>query len=239
MSLHIEAQVSDIAENVLLPGDPLRAERIANDFFVNPVKYNSVRNMLGFSGSYKGVKVSTQGTGMGMPSISIYVEELIRHFGVKTLIRTGTCGAIAPNIELGEIILAITASTDSKMNTIRISNEGDLAPHGSFELLKTADKVAKDLGMKILAGGVLSSDFFYNEDEESWKNWAKFGIKAIEMETSALYTIGLKNNVDCLSILTVTDIIPEDIHATSEEREIGYRSMAELALETIVNLHQP
>ena len=204
MSIHIGAKEGDIASTVLLPGDPLRAKYIAENFLTGTNCYNKVRGMYGYTGVYKGKRVSIQGTGMGIPSISIYLNELITSYKAKNLIRIGSCGSMQPDIKIRDVILAMSASTDSHINKIRF-NGMDYAPTANYNLLKRAHDIAseKDIALKI--GSVLTSDTFYNDDPNSWKHWANYGILAVEMETAVLYTLAAKFKVNALSILTVSD----------------------------------
>ena len=230
MSLHLEAKAGDIAETVLLPGDPLRAKFVAETFLDNPVCYNNVRGMLGYTGTYKGKRVSVQGTGMGMPSHGIYVHELINSYGAKKLIRIGTCGTYKKHIPLGSVIFAMSASTDSSMNTYRFRGMS-YAPTADFELLLKAHKAAEQLGVPSFAGNILSADTFYDDDAEAWKLWADYGVLAVEMETAVLYTLAAKFAVKALSVLTVSDSFPEKKAATQEERQTAFQDMMKIALE--------
>lgn len=230
MSVHIGAKLGDVAETILLPGDPLRAKHIAENYLENAKCYNEVRGMYGFTGTYKGKKVSVQGTGMGVPSISIYVNELINEYKVKNLIRIGSCGSFQEDIKVRDIILAMASSTDSSMNKLRFDGM-DFSPTASFELLKKAYDIAasKDIHPKV--GNILTSDTFYHDDPDTWKKWAKFGVLAVEMETSALYTLAAKFNVNALTILTVSDSLVTGDITTSEERQKTFTEMMEIALE--------
>lgn len=230
MSVHIEAKNGEIAKTILLPGDPLRAKFIAETFLENPVCYNNVRGMYGFTGTYKGKRVSVQGTGMGLPSLSIYVNELISSYGVENLIRVGSCGGMLESVQVRDIILAIGASTDSKINELRFKGK-DYAPTASFKLLKKAYDVAEARKIRVQVGNVVSTDVFYNDDPEAWKLWAKFGVMAVEMETAELYTLAAKFGVNALSVLTVSDSLVSGVETTSEEREKTFTDMIELALE--------
>lgn len=230
MSIHIGAQSGDIAESILLPGDPLRAKFIAEQFLEDAVCYNDVRGMYGFTGSYKGKRVSVQGTGMGIPSISIYVHELLAEYGVKTLIRIGTCGSIQPELTVRDVILAIAASTDSNVNNIRF-NGMNYAPAASFALLQKAWKAANQKGIPATVGPILTDDTFYADDPSFWKVWAEYGVLGIEMETAALYTLAAKFRAEALSIVTVSDDMITGKQATSEERQMSFTQMMELALE--------
>jgi len=230
MSIHIGAKAGQIVETVLLPGDPLRAQYVAETYLENPECYSQVRGMLGFTGTYNGKKVSVQGTGMGIPSISIYVHELITEYGAKQLIRIGTCGTLQEDIGLGEVILAQGASTDSAINRIRFSGS-DFAPVASFELLLKAYETAREQGVAVRVGTVLTGDTFYSDDPDFWKIWARYGILAAEMETAALYTLAAGHNVQGLSILTVSDNLVTMEIASAEQRQRGYTAMMEIALK--------
>ena len=230
MSIHIGAKPGQIAPTVLLPGDPLRAKHIAESMLENVILFNEVRGMLGYTGRYGDKRISVMGSGMGIPSLSIYVNELIAEYQVKTLIRVGTCGAFQPDLKIGDIILAMTASTDSQVNKIRF-NGLDYAPAASFDLLLKAYQVAKERGIDVRAGGMLSGDTFYNDDPDWWKIWAEYGALVVEMETNALYTLAAKFKADALSILTVSDSLVAGEEATAQQREQGFTQMAEIALE--------
>jgi len=230
VSIHIGAKAGQIAEAVLLPGDPLRAQFVAETYLEDPECYSRVRGMLGFTGAYKGKKVSIQGTGMGIPSISIYVHELIAEYGAKRLIRIGTCGALQEALKLGEVVLAQAACTDSAVNRIRFQG-CDFAPAASFELLLKAHQAAGQRGVAALVGTVLTSDTFYSDDPESWKIWARYGVLAAEMETAALYTLAAHHAVQGLSILTVSDSLVTRETASTEQRQHSYTDMMEIALQ--------
>lgn len=230
MSVHIGAKQGEIASTVLLPGDPLRAKFIAETFLENPVCYNEVRGMYGFTGTYKGKRISVQGTGMGLPSISIYANELIESYGVKNLIRVGTCGSMQEDVKVRDVILAIGAATNSGINKMRFKGM-DFAPTASFKLLKEAYDIAISKNINVKVGNVLSSDLFYNDDPEAWKLWAKYGVLAVEMEAAALYTLGSKYGVDTLTILTVSDSLVSGEETTAEERQTTFKKMIEVALE--------
>jgi len=232
MSVHIGAKENEIAETVLLPGDPLRAKYIAETFLDDVTCYNEVRGMLGFTGSYKGERISVQGTGMGVPSISIYINELMNSYGVQQLIRVGTCGAIQKDVKVRDVILAMSASTDSQMNRLTFGGV-DYAPTANFELLKKAYDAGleKDLNLKV--GNVFTADMFYNDNAEHEK-WAKYGILAIEMETAALYTLASKFDRKALSVLTVSDHILTGEETTSEERQTTFNDMIVVALEAAI-----
>lgn len=229
MSVHIGAKKGEIAETILLPGDPLRAKYIAEHFLENATCYNEVRGMLGFTGTYKGKKVSVQGTGMGVPSISIYVNELIREYDVQKLIRVGSCGAIQKDVKVRDVILAMSASTDSQMNRQTFGGV-DYAPTANFDLLKQAYDVALKRGIDVKVGNVFTADMFYNDNAELEK-WAQYGILAIEMETAALYTLAAKFGRKALSVLTVSDHVITGEETTAHERQTTFNDMIEIALE--------
>lgn len=232
MSVHIGAKENEIAETVLLPGDPLRAKFIAETFLENATCYNEVRNMFGYTGTYKGKQISVQGTGMGVPSISIYINELMNSYNVKNLIRVGTCGAIQKDVNVRDVILAMTASTDSQMNRLTFGGV-DFAPTANFELLKNAYDAGTRKGLNLKVGNVFTADMFYNDNAELEK-WAKYQILAIEMETAALYTLAAKFNRKALSVLTVSDHILTGEETTAEERQTTFNEMIEVALEAAI-----
>ena len=231
MSFHIGAKTGEIAEAVLLPGDPLRAKFIAENYLENAKQYNEVRGMLGYTGTYKGKQVSVQGSGMGIPSISIYVNELFLNYGVKRAIRIGTAGSIQESLKVRDLVIAMTACTDSGANRIRFAGR-DFAPAATFSLVKKAWETATERGWQAAVGAVTSSDMFYTEDPEDWKLWAKFGVLAVEMETSELYTLAAKYGRECLSILTISDSMVTKEAASAEERQTSFTRMMEVALET-------
>lgn len=230
MSIHIAAEKGQIAPVVLLPGDPLRAEFIAQSMLEGAVCFNRVRGMLGFTGAYRGKRVSVMGSGMGMPTLSIYVNELIKDYGAHTLIRVGTCGSLQPELKVGDILLAMTASTESSMNRLRFGGK-DFAPCATFRLLLKAYDSARTMGVAVRVGGIFSNDSFYKDDEDWWRIWAAYGILGCEMETSALYTLAAKYGVETLSILTVSDSLVNHDDSSAEQRERGFPLMAKLALE--------
>jgi len=230
MSIHIGAKKEDIASTVLLPGDPLRAKNIAENFLTDAICYNEVRGMYGYSGTYKGKRISVQGTGMGVPSISIYVNELITNYRAKNLIRIGSCGSMQADIKIRDVILAMSASTDSHINKIRF-NGMDYAPTANYSLLKKAHDISLEKDISVKVGSVLTTDTFYNDDPNSWKHWANYGILAVEMETAVLYTLAAKFKINALSILTVSDSLVTREETTSEERQKTFNQMVEVALE--------
>ncbi len=230
MSVHIGAEKGQIAETVLLPGDPLRAKYIADTYLENVECYNEVRGMYGFTGTYKGKRVSVQGTGMGVPSISIYVNELIRSYDVKNLIRVGSCGAIRKDVNVRDVILAMTSSTDSQINRVAFGSI-DFAPCSDFGLLTAAYDAASERNIPVTAGNVFTADQFYNDDSQIEK-LAKHGVLAVEMETTALYTLAAKFGRKALSILTVSDHVITGEETTAEERQTTFNDMILLALDT-------
>ncbi len=229
MSVHIEAKKGDIAETVLMPGDPLRAKWIAETFLENAFCYNEVRGMLGYTGTYKGKRVSVQGSGMGIPSAMIYYHELINDYGVKNLIRVGSAGSYQKDIKVRDIVLAMAASTTSGINNSRFIN-ADYSPTASFDLLLEASLYARKKGIHIKAGNVLSADEFYEDDPDAYKLWAKYGVLCVEMEASGLYTIAAKYNIRALAILTISDSLVTGEHSSTIERETSFNEMVEIAL---------
>jgi len=234
MSVHIGANPGDIAEVVLMPGDPLRAQFIAQNYLSNPVQYNKVRGMYGFTGTYKGTPVSVQGSGMGIPSIGIYAHELINDFGVKRLMRIGSCGSLQEHVKIRDIVFGMAASHDSGINDRRFPDM-TYAPTADFTLLETAVNAARGKGYQFHVGNILSTDTFYNDDPDLSKQWAAFGVLAVEMEGAALYTLASKFGVQALTMLTVSDHLVTGEQTTSEEREKTFTQMMEVALETAVS----
>ena len=232
MSTHIGAKMGDVADRILLPGDPMRAKYIADNFLENAVCYNTVRGMYGYTGTYNGVRVSVQGTGMGMPSISIYVTELMKEFGVQKLIRIGTCGVMDPDLKVGDVVMAISSSTDSNIN-YRVF-KGDYAAAADFDLLYTAYNTAKERNIKACVKMALSSDCFYSDSSINGKKWGEYGVAVGEMESNALYTIAAKYKRQALAMFTISDSPFEDRDMTSEEREKSLNDMIKLALESII-----
>jgi purine-nucleoside phosphorylase len=230
VSIHIGAERGEIAPTVLMPGDPMRAKHFAETLLENPVCFNKVRGMLGFTGDYNGKKVSIMGSGMGMPTLSIYVHELITEYDVKALIRVGTCGALQPDLKVGDIVLPMSASTNSHINKLRFKGM-DYAPTASFNLLHKAYQEAKKRTDRVFVGGMFASDLFYQDDPEWWKIWADYGALVCEMESSALYTLAAKYKVDALSILTVSDSLVTGESSSAEQREKEFPEMAKIALE--------
>lgn len=237
MSTHIEAKQGDIAETVLLPGDPLRAKYIAETFLEDVVQYNTVRNAFGYTGTYKGQKISVQGTGMGIPSIMIYVEELIQEYGVQTLMRVGSAGGMKKEIEIRDVVLAQAATTDSSAVRNTFENQVDFAPIADFGLLKDAYDIGTANGMKIKVGNVLSADRFYNQELDKMK-LADYGVLAVEMEAAGLYLLAAKYNKKALALLTISDHLITGEETTSEERERTFDDMMIIALETALKANK-
>lgn len=233
LSLHIKTEKKEVAEKVLLPGDPLRAKYIAENFLEKPVCYNQVRGMLGYTGIYRGKRVSVQGTGMGMPSLGIYATELMQEFGIKRAIRVGTCGAIQEGIDLKDLILATGASTDSNMNRDRFGSIS-FAPVADFTLLADAAAWAADHKLPYHVGGVYTSDKFYDDrNPEKLKLMHDHGVLAVDMETCELYTLAAKYGVSSLTVMTVSDSFVTKQACSAEERQTAFNAMMELALEVI------
>lgn len=236
MSVHIEAKEGQIAETVLLPGDPLRAKYIADTFLTDVEQYNRVRNMFGYTGTYKGQRVSVQGTGMGIPSMMIYAEELITGYNVKNLIRVGTAGGMQKDVKVRDVILAQGATTDSAVVMNTFNGQVQFAPIADFELLKTAYDSALEQGMKVKVGNILSADRFYNEELDK-KKLADYGVLATEMEAAGLYTLAAKYNRRALAILTISDHLITGEETTSDERETTFNDMMVVALETALKMN--
>ena len=226
---HINPQGVEIAETVLLPGDPLRAKFIAETYLDNPRQFNAVRNMLGYTGTYNGTPVSVMGSGMGIPSIGIYSWELIHRFGVRKVIRVGSIGAMQEDIDLYDVIVASSASTDS--NFLKQYNlPGTYAPTASWKLLKAVTDLAEEREVPLHVGNILSSDVFYNFDETVNSRWAHMGVLGVEMESAALYAIAAEAGVDALGVFTVSDNLVTGGATTVEERQTAFTQMMELAL---------
>lgn len=230
---HISAEEGDFAPSVLLPGDPLRAKYIAETFLEDVTEVSAIRNMLGFTGSYAGVPVSTMGTGMGIPSASIYATELVTQYGVERLIRVGSCGALQPDLALRDVILAIGACTDSGVNRVRYGGF-DFAATADFDLLAAAHQAAQDAGIPTRVGNVHSADLFYNPEEQAFERMRGMGVLAVEMEAAGLYGVAAERGARSLTILTVSDHILHGTETTSDERETTFDDMVRIALETVV-----
>lgn len=215
-----------------MPGDPLRAEWIAQTYLDDVACYSQVRNMLGFTGTYREQRVSVQAHGIGQPSMAIYAHELLAEYGARTLVRVGSCGALVPKVQIRDLVIAMTACTDSSMNQLRF--EGlDYAPAADYRLLRRAADAAETAGLPVHVGAVVSGDLFYNDRPELTKRLADYGVLAVEMETSVLYTLAAQHGARALAICTVSDSALTGEHATADERERTFTGMVEVALETV------
>ena len=231
MTPHNEAKIGDYAETVLLPGDPLRAKWIAETFFTDPRRVNAVRNCFGYTGMWKGEKVSVQATGMGQPSLAIYVHELLAVYDAKTLIRVGTCGGLSAEVKVRDIVLAITASTDSAIN--KSFEPYTYAPFADFSLLRRAADLAAERGLTAHVGGIVSSDVFYvPQGIESYGALPAHGMLAVEMEAATLYTLAARFKARALAICTMTDCLVTGAQIDAAERQSSLTDMVELALDT-------
>ncbi|WP_161879056.1 purine-nucleoside phosphorylase [Alkalibacterium sp. MB6] len=237
MSTHIEAKKGEVAKTVLMPGDPLRAKYIAETFLEDVKQYNGVRNALGFTGTYKGVEISVQGTGMGIPSVMIYGEELIQDYGVENLIRVGSAGALKKEIKIRDVVLAQAATTDSSIHRHIFNNQVDFAPIADFDLLRHAYDIGVEKGMSIRVGNVLSADRFYNQELDKQK-LADYGVMAVEMEAAGLYSLAAKYNKRALALLTISDHLLTGEETTAEERQTTFNDMMIIALETAIRMEE-
>ena len=229
---HINAKNDAFADWILLPGDPLRAKFIADTFFEKNEEVTNVRNILGFTGEYKGKRISVMGTGMGIPSISIYAKELITEYNVKSLIRVGSSGSIADHLELGDIVVGVGASTDSGVNRSRFFN-ADFSATASWELLHSFVHTAESMGKKVHVGNIFSGDLFYDPREETFEIMRKMGILAVEMEAAGLYGVASEYGAKALTVATVSDVISKSLQMSSEEREVGLKTMVEITLDSL------
>ncbi|MBT9176277.1 MAG: Purine nucleoside phosphorylase DeoD-type [Firmicutes bacterium] len=228
---HIGVTTSEaIAKTVLLPGDPLRAKYIAERYLTGAVQFNAVRNMLGYTGTYQGKPVSVMGSGMGIPSIGIYSYELIHFYGVQRLIRVGSCGSFQADLKIRDIVIGLSASTNSNFAS-QYNLPGTYAPSAAWRLLKQAVEVAEKKDIDVRVGNILSSDIFYDDNKDAWKQWAKMGVLAVEMEAAALYMNAARAGVEALCILTVSDSLVTHEATTAEERQNSFNQMVEIALE--------
>ena len=229
---HIGAQVGEIAEKVIMAGDPLRAKFMAERFLENPVQYNSVRGMLGYTGTYKGKRVSVQGHGMGIPSIGIYTYELYNFYGVKSIIRTGSAGAYHPDLNLGDIVIGIGACTDSNY-AAQYNLPGTFSPTADFDMARAAVEKAEAMGIDYKVGNILSSDVFYGDNAEGWKQWQKMGVLAVEMEAAALYMNAARSGNKALCICTISDSLVHGTACSAEQRQTSFTNMMEIAFDII------
>ena len=229
---HIGARDGEIADRVIMAGDPLRAKFMAETFLENPVQYNSVRGMLGYTGTYKGKRVSVQGHGMGIPSIGIYTYELYNFYGVKSIIRTGSAGAYHPDLQLGDVMIAIGACTDSNYGA-QYNLPGTFSPTADFALARAAVEKAEQMGIRYRVGNILSSDVFYGDDSERWKEWQKMGVMGVEMEAAALYMNAARSGNKALCICTVSDSLVTGEACSAEQRQTSFTNMMEIAFDII------
>lgn len=229
---HLNAEPGDFAQTVLMPGDPLRAEYIADHFLENARQVTDVRNMLGFTGEHNGQEISVMAHGMGIPSVSIYCTELIREYNVKRVIRVGSCGAVLDSVALRDLVIAMAASTDSGVNRTRFGGH-DLAPVASFTLVRDAVAAAEARGARYHVGNIFSADLFYSPDPDQFERMRKYGILGVEMETAGLYTIAAEHGIEALAICTVSDHIMTGEKLSSLERQTTFDEMIEVALAAV------
>lgn len=230
---HINAEMGDFADVVLMPGDPLRAKFIAENFLDDVKQVNDVRGMLGFTGTYKGRRISVMGHGMGIPSCSIYTKELITEFGVKKIIRVGSCGAVRSDIKLRDVVIGMGACTDSKVNRLRFKDH-DYAAIADYDMVRNAADAAKAKGISVRVGNLFSADLFYTPDPQMFDVMEKYGILGIEMEAAGIYGVAAEFGAKALAICTVSDHIRTHEQTTSEERQTTFNEMVEIALESIL-----
>ena len=226
---HNNAQKGDIAKTVLMPGDPLRAKFIADTYLEDVKCFNTVRNMLGFTGKYKGKEISVMAHGMGIPSIGIYSYELFNFYGVENIIRIGSAGAISTDLHIGDVVIGMGACTDSNYPS-QFGMPGTFAPIASYPLLKQAVAAAEELGYNYSVGNILSSDVFYTEDPDCLKKWQKMGVLAVEMESAGLYCNAARAGKNALCLLTISDCPFTGEATTAEERQTKFTQMMEIAL---------
>ena len=230
---HMNAAPGDFAETVLMPGDPLRAQYIADTYLDKPRRVTDVRNMWGFTGEYKGKPVSVMAHGMGIPSVSIYCTELITEYGVRRVIRVGSCGTSHPDVRLRDIIIGMGASTDSNVNRIRFGGY-DLAAIASFDLVRKAVAAAEQQDVRYHVGNLFSGDLFYTPDTDMFETMARFNVYGIEMEAAGIYPIAVENGAEALAICTVSDDIPSGKALSTDERQSTFDEMIVVALETVI-----
>ena len=228
---HIGAREGEIADRVIMAGDPLRAKFMAETYLENPVQYNAVRGMLGYTGTYKGKRVSVQGHGMGIPSIGIYTYELFNFYGVKRIIRTGSAGAYHPDLKIGDVVIGLGACTDSNY-AAHYNLPGTYAPVADFQLARAAVEKAEAMGINYRVGNILSSDVFYGEDER-WREWQKMGVLAVEMEAAALYMNAARSSNEALCICTISDSLVTGEASSAEQRQTAFTNMMEIAFDII------
>ncbi|MFP3029254.1 MAG: purine-nucleoside phosphorylase [Arsenophonus sp.] len=232
---HINAKTDDFAEIILMPGDPLRAKHIAENYLTESLQVNDVRGMLGFTGNYQGRRISVMGHGIGIPSCSIYMKELITDFGVKTIIRVGSCGAISQQVKLHDIIIGLGACTDSKVNRLKF-DDNDFAAIADYDLVHNAVTAAKAKNFNVRVGNIFSTDLFYKYQIQVFDTMEKYGILGVEMEAAGMYSIAAEYGVKALTICTVSDHIRRGEKTTSAERQTTFNKMVEIALESVLLL---
>ena len=230
---HINAEKGDFADVVLMPGDPLRAKYIAENFLENAREVNNVRGMLGYTGSYKGRPISVMGHGMGIPSCSIYTKELITEYDVKTIIRVGSCGAVREDVKLYDVVIGMGACTDSKVNRLRFKDH-DFAAIADFSLVRNAVDAAQDKGITVRVGNLFSADLFYTPDPQMFDVMEKYGILGVEMEAAGIYGVAAEFGAKALAICTVSDHIRTGEQTTSHERQTAFNDMITIALESVL-----
>lgn len=230
---HINAPEGAFADVVLMPGDPLRAKYIAETFLDDAKEVTNVRNMLGYTGTYKGRRISIMGHGMGIPSCSIYAKELITEYGVKKIIRVGSCGAVRADVKIRDIVIGTGACTDSKVNRIRF-RDNDFAAIADFEMTLAAHQAAKEKGVNVRFGNLFSADLFYTPDVEMFDVMEKYGILGVEMEAAGIYGVAAEFGAKALAICTVSDHIRTGEQTSSEERQLTFNEMIEIALESVL-----
>jgi purine-nucleoside phosphorylase len=235
MSIHIAAEKGQIAPRVLFPGDPLRAKWIAETYLDDVICYTEIRNMFGFTGTYKGERISVQGSGMGQPSASIYAHELFTEYDVQTLIRVGTCGALTESVRVRDVIVAMSASTDSQMNRLRFHGI-EYAPTADYQLLRSAVDAAEAAGLNVHVGQVFSGDLFYNDRPDLVSRTAEYGVLGVEMEAAALYTLAAKFGRRALGIMTVSDHLITHEVTSAEERQTTFSEMITIALDAAIEV---
>lgn len=227
---HIGAQYGEIKKSVLMPGDPLRAKFIAENFLEDPVEVTSVRNMLGFSGTYQGKEITVMGGGMGMPSIGIYSYELFNFYDIDQIIRIGTAGTLSEKANVRDVVIGVSASTDSNYAS-QFRLPGTIAPTADFDLVMKAVQAGEKLGIKTVGGNILSSDIFYNDYKEALAKWSSMGVLAVEMEAAALYLNATRAKKSALCLLTISDAPFLGISLSAEERQTSFTDMMKIALE--------
>ncbi len=233
MTPHINAPAGAFADVVLMPGDPLRAKYIAETFFQDAKEVTNVRNMLGYTGTYKGRKISVMGHGMGIPSCSIYAKELITEYGVQKIIRVGSCGAVRQDVKVRDVVIGLGACTDSKVNRIRFK-DNDFAAIADFDMTQAAVQAAKNKGVNVRVGNLFSADLFYTPDVQMFDVMEKYGILGVEMEAAGIYAVAAEFGAKALAICTVSDHIRSGVQTTSEVRQLTFNEMIEIALESVL-----